>query len=147
MTKELDLHSLDFAEFIRRGDTVMWGQATAEPVPLTQALMAQRRAIGQFNVFLGMTHSDTPKPEHADCIAFSSYCGTGGNRTLVKAGKLDILPCHYSQLPGLIQSGGLKIEASPEAAVTSVVALPAPSFSFSRRRVLWISICRSPRFR
>jgi len=110
MTKELDLQSLDFAAFVRPGDTVMWGQATAEPVPLTQALMAQRHAIGRFNVFLGMTHSDTPRPEHTDRIAFSSYCGTGGNRALVKAGKLDILPCHYSQLPGLIQSGRLKID-------------------------------------
>jgi len=110
MTRKLDLQSLDFAGIIRPGDTVMWGQATAEPVPLAQALMAQRHAIGPFKVFLGMTHSDTPRPEHADCIAFSSYCGTGGNRALVKAGKLDILPCHYSQLPGLIQSGRLKID-------------------------------------
>jgi len=72
--------------------------------------MAQRHAVGRFKVFLGMTHSDTPKPEHTDQITFSSYCGTGGNRPLVKAGKLDILPCHYSQLPGLIQSRKLKID-------------------------------------
>ncbi len=110
MTKEFDLQSLDFAGIVRPGDTVMWGQAMAEPVPLTQALMAQRHGIGRFKVFLGMTHSDTSRPEHADCIAFSSYCGTGGNRALVKAGLLDILPCHYSQLPGLIQSGRLKID-------------------------------------
>lgn len=110
MAQELDLQSLDFAGIVRPGDTVMWGQATAEPVPLTRALMAQRRAIGRFNVFLGMTHSDTPRPEHTDLVAFSSYCGTGGNRPLVKAGKLDILPCHYSQLPVLIQSGKLKID-------------------------------------
>ncbi|OGA19311.1 MAG: acetyl-CoA hydrolase [Betaproteobacteria bacterium RIFCSPLOWO2_02_FULL_63_19] len=110
MVQELDLRSLDFAGIIRPGDTVMWGQATAEPVPLTQALMAQRHSIGRFSVFLGMTHSDTPRPEHTDCIAFSSYCGTGGNRALVKAGKLDILPCHYSQLPELIRSERLKID-------------------------------------
>lgn len=88
----------------------MWGQATAEPLPLTSALMSQRRAIGQFRVFLGVTHSDTLKPEYADCIAFSAYCGTGGNRQLAKAGKLDILPCHYSQFPELIRSGRLKID-------------------------------------
>src|SRR3989304_6267302 len=92
------------------------GTGRAEPVPLTQALMAQRLSIGQFNVFLGMTHSDTSRPEHADCIAFSSYCGTGGNRALVKAGLLDILPCHYSQLPGLIQSGRGKIDGAMRAA-------------------------------
>ena len=110
MSKELDLQSLDFAGIVRPGDSVTWSQATAEPVPLTRALMAQRHAIGDFKVFLGMNNSDTLKSEHADCIAFSSYCGTGGNRALAKAGKLDILPCHYSQLPQLIQSGMLKID-------------------------------------
>ena len=40
----------------------MWGQANAEPLPLTQALMAQRHAIGHFDVFLGITYSDTLKP-------------------------------------------------------------------------------------
>ena len=110
MPQELELQSLDLAAIVRPGDTVMWGQATAEPVPLTQALMAQRHAIGDFKVFLGMTNSATLKPECADRIAFSSYCGTGGNRALVKAGKLDILPCHYSQFPELIQSGRLNID-------------------------------------
>ena len=110
MAQELDLQSLDFAGIIRPGDTVMWSQATAEPVPLTRALMAQRHAIGDFKVFLGMNNSETLKAEHADRIAFSSYCGTGGNRELFRAGKLDILPCHYSQLPELIQKGHLKID-------------------------------------
>ena len=88
----------------------MWGQASAEPLPLTQMLMAQRHAIGNFSVFLGVTFSDTLKEEHADCIRFSGYCGTGGNRVLAKAGKLDILPCHYSQLPGLMASGQLPVD-------------------------------------
>ena len=88
----------------------MWGQANAEPVPLTQALMAQRHAIGDFNVFLGVTYSDTLKVEHTDCIRFSAYCGSGGNRALAKAGKLDILPCHYSHLRHLMASGRLKVD-------------------------------------
>jgi len=88
----------------------MWGQANAEPLPLTQALMAQRHAIGNFSVFLGVTYSDTLKPDYADCIHFSAYCGSGGNRALAKAGKLDILPCHYSQLRDLIAGGRLKVD-------------------------------------
>lgn len=107
---ELDLQSLDLTNIVRPGDTVLWGQSVAEPLPLTQALMAQRHAIGRFSVFLGATLSDTVRPEHSDCISFSAYCGTGANRALAKAGVLDILPVHYSQLPGLIQSGSLKID-------------------------------------
>ena len=110
VTEERAPHSLDLSSIVRPGDTVMWGQSTAEPLPLTHALMAQRRAIGRFNVFLGVTYSDTLKPEYADCVSFSAYCGSGGNRALAKAGKLDILPVHYSQLPGLILSGRLKID-------------------------------------
>ena len=108
--KELAANSLDLSAIVRPGDTVVWGQASAEPLPLTQALMAQRHAIGRFNVFLGVTYSDTLKPEYADCVSFCAYCGTGGNRALAKAGKLDILPVHYSQIPGLIQSGRLKVD-------------------------------------
>lgn len=110
ITKELAAESLDLSAIVRPGDTVVWGQSTAEPQPLTQALMAQRHAIGRFNVFLGVTYSDTLKTEYADCVSFSAYCGTGGNRALAKAGKLDILPVHYSQIPGLIQSGRLKVD-------------------------------------
>src|SRR3990172_1262488 len=110
ITQELAPQSLDPSAIVRPGDTVVWGQASAEPLPLTRALMAQRGAIGRFNVFLGATYSDTLKPEYADCVSFSSYCGAGGNRALVKAGKLDIHPVHYSQIPGLIQSGRLKVD-------------------------------------
>lgn len=110
MAKSLELNALDFGAIVRPGDTVMWGQANAEPLPLTQALMAQRHAVGNFSVFLGISHSDTLSTEYADCIRFSGYAGTGGNRVLAKAGKLDILPCHYSHLRDLIASGRLKVD-------------------------------------
>jgi acyl-CoA hydrolase len=110
MTEEWDPGSLDLSTVIRPGDSVIWGQGTAEPLPLTCALMEQRHAIGRFKVFLGMTYSDTVMPGCGDCIEFSSYCGTGRNRQLAKAGKLDILPVHYSQLPELIRSRRLKVD-------------------------------------
>jgi len=109
-SKELELNALDLGAIVRPGDSVMWGQANAEPLPLTRALMAQRQAIGDFSVFLGVTYSDTLKAEYADCIRFSAYCGSGGNRALAKSGKLDILPCHYSHLRELIASRRLKVD-------------------------------------
>jgi acyl-CoA hydrolase len=102
--------SIDFASIVRAGDNVMWGQANAEPVPLTQALIAQRHQIGRFRVFLGASTADTCQPGHADCIDFVSYCGTGANRALARAGALDVLPCHYSQFPHMMRSGALKID-------------------------------------
>ncbi|MES2260337.1 MAG: acetyl-CoA hydrolase/transferase C-terminal domain-containing protein [Pseudomonadota bacterium] len=100
----------ELSGIIRRGDMVMWGQAAAEPVPLTQALMAQRHAIGAFSVFIGATWSDLLQPALADCVRFLSYCGAARNRVLSKAALLDILPCHYSHIGAMIGSGALKID-------------------------------------
>jgi acetyl-CoA hydrolase len=110
LAKVLELNALDMGAIVRPGDCVMWGQANAEPLPLSQALMAQRHAIGQFSVFLGISYSNTLKAEYADCVRFSGYAGTGGNRALVKAGALDILPCHYSHLGELIARRRLKVD-------------------------------------
>ncbi len=110
MPLELDLQSLDLAEIVRPGDRVLWGQAGAEPVALTSALMAQRHAIGGFEAWLGATYSDAANPAHADCVRFGGYCGSARNRALAQAGKLNITPCHYSQLPALMESGRLRID-------------------------------------
>ncbi len=106
----LEADAIDFASVIRPGDTVAWGQSNAEPLPLTRKLLEQRHDIGPFRVFLGAGTHDTCRPEHADCIDFVSYCGTGANRALAKAGALDILPCHYSQFPQMMESGQFPID-------------------------------------
>ncbi|MEX3813053.1 acetyl-CoA hydrolase/transferase family protein [Paraburkholderia sp. BR13439] len=106
----LEADAIDFASIIRRGDTVTWGQSNAEPLALTRKLLEQRHAVGAFRVFLGASNYDTYRPEHADCIDFVSYCGSGSNRALAKAGALDILPCHYSQFPEMMDSGQLAID-------------------------------------
>jgi acetyl-CoA hydrolase len=95
---------------IRPGDTLWWGQATAEPLKLTRAVVEHRHALaqgGRLRVFVGIAASDTLKPEQADSIDFFGYAAGGAHRALAQAGVLDILPCHYSHLPGLIRSGVL----------------------------------------
>ena len=96
---------------IRPGDTLWWGQATAEPLTLTRAVVAHRHALarhggqGRLRVFVGMGASDTLQPAHADAIDFFGYAAGGPHRALAQAGVLDILPSHYSHLPGLIDEG------------------------------------------
>lgn len=104
------LDELDFAELVHPGDTVVWGQACAEPVSLIEKLLEQRVEIGQFRCFLGIPSSDTVRPEHADHVSFVSYCGSGANRELHRAGVLDIVPCHYSSLPVLLSTGVLRAD-------------------------------------
>jgi acyl-CoA hydrolase len=106
----IDPERLDFSTIVRPGDTVMWGQAAAEPVVLTRLLMAQRHRIGRFSAFIGATWSDTLAPEHADHVSFVSYCGAGRNRELARAGVLDVWPGHYSQLPVCIANGLLRVD-------------------------------------
>ena len=95
---------------IRPGDTLWWGQATAEPLTLTRALVEHRHALaggGRLRVFVGIAASDTLRPEHADAFDFIGYAAGGAHRQLAQAGVLDIVPCHYSHLPGLIGDGTL----------------------------------------
>ena len=95
----------DLTPYIRNGDTVLWGQAAAEPLTLTRALVAQRQTFGQLRLFLGIGLSNTLKPEYADHFHFMSYCGAGSNRNLARAGVLDIFPCAYSSFPDILNPG------------------------------------------
>ncbi len=103
VAKCIDLSSLELARLVHRGDTVAWGQGAAEPLELTQKLMAERHAIGPFSVFMGISYSATPDPAFTDCVTFSSYCGTGTNQALARVGKLDILPSGYLELAEILK--------------------------------------------
>ena len=99
---------VDLGSVIRPGDGIVWGQACAEPQTLVEELVCQRARLGAVGCFLGASYSGIVKPEHADRLRFSSYCGTGTNRALADAGVLDILPVPYSQLGNLIRERKIK---------------------------------------
>ena len=61
-------------------------------------------------VFVGIGASDTLQPGQADAIDFFGYAAGGPHRALAQAGVLDILPSHYSHLPGLIRAGVLPVD-------------------------------------
>jgi acyl-CoA hydrolase len=108
-TAELDgAEGLDLARYLRRSDTVVWGQACGEPLTLTDALVAQRARLTGVRCFLGIPCSDTMRPEHADHLRFVSYTASGANQALHQAGVLDVLPCHYSALPAILSAGPLR---------------------------------------
>lgn len=107
----IDAAAFDVARYVRPGDVIAWGQSGAEPCTLTEALIAQRHAVGgRFRVMLGSTWSDTLVPEHADVIDFMSYIGSGGNRRLAEAGVLDMLPIHYSQFARALTEGRNRVD-------------------------------------
>lgn len=110
MPQEIESSKLELARWIRPGDTVSWSHATGEPRTLTEALVAQRHAIGNFRVFLGTCFSKTVRPEHADAMSFFGMGAVGFNRDFCKAGVLDVMPCHLSDVPELLARGLLKVD-------------------------------------
>jgi acetyl-CoA hydrolase len=102
---ELDAATLDLARFIRPSDTVVVAQASSEPPTLAAALVAQADALGAITVFLGAHWSDTFAPDRALGFRYVSYGALGANARLARAGRLDVVPCHYAQLPWLFESG------------------------------------------
>jgi acyl-CoA hydrolase len=101
---------MDLASVIRPGDAIAWGQACAEPRSLVEMLVSQRARLGGVGCFLGSSYSGIVRPEHADHLRLSSYCGTGSNRALADAGQLEILPVPYSQLGSLIRARAIRVD-------------------------------------
>lgn len=101
---------LDLTEFVRPGDTVLWGSGTAEPTILTEALVNQRHRLGGVTVVVGAMFSRTFRPEHADALRFVGLGGLGTASTLCRAGVMEILPVHLGALPALIESGRLPVD-------------------------------------
>lgn len=100
----------DFSAWLQPGDHIIWGQATAEPLTLTRALVTQRHQLGRPRLMVGINLARTLLPEHADAFDIVSYCGAGTNRYLARAGVLDILPCAYSQLADALRYGPWKVD-------------------------------------
>lgn len=106
------IEDLDLRAYLRAGDTVIWGQACAEPRTLTEALVAQRERLGGIQCFLGIGASETLRPEHADQLSFVGYTAGGTHRALARAGVLDVLPAHYSQLPETFRTRRMPVDVA-----------------------------------
>jgi acyl-CoA hydrolase len=52
------------------------------------------------------------KPEHADHIRFSSMGAMGSLRSLAKAGVLSVIPCHFGQIPYLLETKRLPCDVA-----------------------------------
>jgi acyl-CoA hydrolase len=98
---------IDFGKYLSSGDGVWWGQAAAEPRPLVDALIAQNARIGPIRTFTGLSWNDQLAVTMPLRVSMVSYGGLGELRELSRAGRLDVLPCHYSALPKMFAEGHL----------------------------------------
>src|SRR6201999_699748 len=82
-------------------DGVWWGQGSAEPEPLVNALLDQADAVGPVQAFCGLTWNPRLSGGLPRSLAVQSYGGLGQLRGLSREGSLHVVPCHYSALPRL----------------------------------------------
>jgi len=111
MTKFIQKENFRFKDWIQPGNTVSWSQATSEPLTLTEILVDQRHEVAPLSVFSGTNFSGKVSPLCADSMSFVGMGAVGINRDFLKAGVMEVLPCHLSQIPWMIRSGALKVDA------------------------------------
>ena len=99
--------SIDFAQLLRPGGGVWWGQAGAEPEPLVDAFLDQVGLIGDVRAFSGLTWNKRLAGDLPDGLTVLSYGGLGQLRGLSKQGVLEVVPCHYSSIPRMFARGQL----------------------------------------
>jgi len=98
---------IDLAPFVPPGAGIWWSQASAEPTPLVHALLDQADRIGPVRAFCGLSWDERLVKELPDGVSLSSYGALGDLRKLSRAGRLDVVPCHYSALPRMFAEGAL----------------------------------------
>ena len=119
MPKTIAPGELDLSAYIRPGDAVIWGQLTAEPFTLTEAINAQCSKLGGIRAFVGLSTREILAPECAGHIDFTFSGGAVTNHRFARDGALNTLPVHLSRVPGHIEAGDIPcdvalIQAAPD---------------------------------
>jgi acyl-CoA hydrolase len=99
------------SSWIKPGDTLVAGQTLGEPEALLDALFDSQTVPPGVRLFTGMSLSRvlTRTPT---AIELLSFVGLGTNRELIAEGRMELVPCHMSDLPGLLTSGPLKADVA-----------------------------------
>jgi acyl-CoA hydrolase len=97
--------SIDLAQYLRKGDRIVFGQACGEPTTLIEAMIAQGADIGDLSAFIATSFSGIFTPETASSFSLNSMGAIGALRSMSKAHALGIIPCHVGQVAPLIEQG------------------------------------------
>jgi acyl-CoA hydrolase len=100
----------DITEHLKSGDTVLIGQATAEPPVLVEAFIEAAQRIDGLTALCGYTLSDAWTRVREGHPYVKTYAAHGALRALVSARLADVMPVHYSQMEQLIVEGVLPVD-------------------------------------
>ena len=105
--------TLDFKRIIREGDTIAWAGGTGEPSHSLGQLNAQIDDLPRATALLNLSLTETvDAARFAKRMHVKALGGVGTNRRFQDAGALDVLPAHYSALPGLVEQGIIPIDVA-----------------------------------
>ena len=90
---------IDLTRYLPSGAGIWWSQAGAEPTPLVHALLDQIGELGPRRAFCGLSWDRRLTRQLPDGLSIVSYGALGELRALSRAGRLEVLPCHFSALP------------------------------------------------
>lgn len=105
MSGAISADQLNLSALLKPGDAIVMGQACGEPTVLLEALIEQGRSINGLKLFIATSFSGLFTAETADSFALSSMGAIGALRAMTKAGKLQVIPVHVSQVGPLITAG------------------------------------------
>jgi acyl-CoA hydrolase len=107
---EQDFTTPELISLLRPGDTVLVGQATAEPPGLVRMLLDAAGSVPGLTAFCGYTLSDAWRAIGTAGPRIKTYAAHGVFRELMKRGGVDVLPVHLSAVEGNIVSGRLPVD-------------------------------------
>jgi acyl-CoA hydrolase len=97
-------------EHVRRGDHVVVGQTTGEPIGLVRELFDAAPSIGQVNVFCGYSLNPAWGGAIDPALSVTTYCGLGTIRHVVARDAARLIPAQMSQLTSYFESGLLRAD-------------------------------------
>ncbi len=111
----------DLSGILRRGDALVWGHACGEPATLIESVLAQAGSIGGLRAFAASSFSRLLSADSSADVALSSMGAIGSLRSIARAQKLSVIPCHVGQIGGMIADGTIPCDV----ALVQVAPTPA----------------------
>ena len=102
--------NFDIAVYLRPGDTVLIGQATAEPPVLVEHFIEAAQRIDDLTALCGYTLSDAWAGVGPGRPHITAYAAHGVFRKLASQGLVNMAPWHYSRIESLITRGLLPVD-------------------------------------
>jgi acyl-CoA hydrolase len=101
---------VDLSAWLNPGDAIVIGQSLSEPPTLVGNLIEASKTVRDLRIFCGYAlAAEWSAAVDAD-LRITSYAAHGALRPLAGRGRVEILPCHYSELDRLVMSGQIPVD-------------------------------------